>query len=111
MKNDNGEEIILKTRGYKIDIIKPCTTDRKKKMAEGVIEKLPNIKDVSEVLVNSKQFDKVVFSPKLGVIKVRLGRKNIVIFDTGRVIIRYAENIDDVKNIIEKIYKIIHFSG
>ncbi len=103
-----GEEIEVKTPEYRINFIRPCLTDRKKKMADAKLLGMGiDPKDMVELLMNCRQFDNVSYSEKLGVARIEWQGKTIMVFNTGEITIRSAESIEDVKNTVERICSIL----
>jgi len=103
-----GEQITWENPNYRINFVKPCLTDKKKKMADAkLIDFQMNAKDMCELLINSRQFDNVNFSENLGVARIEWMGKTITLFNTGEITIRSAENLEDVKNTVEKICSIL----
>jgi|GEM_PF-5957180 ArsR family metal-binding transcriptional regulator len=103
-----GEQITWSTQAYKISYIRPCFTDKSKKMAEARFsESVADSKEMCELLMNSRQFDNVTYSEKLGIARIEWMGKTITIFNTGEITVRSAESIEDVKSTIDKIYGIL----
>ena len=88
-----GETVTILRQAYTINYIKPCTMEKGKKMARILLRKVP--KGFLEKLDHSI-FDEFNFFPEMGLAKIRISRKHIMIFQTGEISIRAAENEKDV---------------
>jgi TATA-box binding protein (TBP) (component of TFIID and TFIIIB) len=106
MKPKKGEVVTIIKPGYKINFIKPCVTERGKKMAEAFL----NVKKLNmDMLFETakKAFSSVKYSKELGLIRITFNKKAVLIFDSGKVVIRRAENERDVIETVEKIAGLI----
>lgn len=96
----DGESLTLKRKGYTLYYVRPCTMEKGKKMAKIHLSRPP--KDLFSRLEKAG-FDEFKAFPKLGMAKIKLGRKQILVFKNGDISIRAAEDRKDVLETVEKI--------
>jgi len=100
-----GESLTIKSRDYTLQYIRPCTMEKGKKMAKLTIKKMP--KDFYQRLEQSDRLCEVKSFPDLGVSKIRLKGKHIMVFKSGEISIRAAENKEDVLKTCELLVNIL----
>lgn len=101
----DGESLtIIRSAGYIIHYIKPCTLEEGKKMAKIHLQDPPA--DLFERLEKGN-FDELKCFPDLGVAKIRMGSKHVMVFTSGEISIRAADNEDDILQTAELLAKII----
>lgn len=106
MKPKKGEVVTIIKSAYRINFIKPCVTARGKKMAEAVL----NVKrlDMEKSYRKLKEkYTGVKYSKDLGLIKITFDKKTLLLFDSGKISIRRAEDEKDVVETVEKIAGLI----
>ncbi|MBL7160251.1 MAG: hypothetical protein ISS93_00155 [Candidatus Aenigmarchaeota archaeon] len=98
---ETGESMTLKRKDYTIHYIKPCTVEKGKKMAK------IRLKNPPAGICNKlkKTFSDAKCFPNLGVTRIERGRKQIIIFQNGEIVIRSAENEKDVIKTADAILK------
>lgn len=102
---NTGESItIIRSKGYTLHYIKPCTMEKGKKMAKVRLENPP--KNIFQKL-EKQQFDEMKPFPDLGVAKIRMNGKHIMVFQTGEISIRAAEDERDVLETAELLANIL----
>jgi len=84
---------------------KPCVTEKGKVMATARLDKRIDIEEAYELL--KKEFKEVKSSLKLGIIKINLPDKTVIVFNSGKISIRRAENENDAIQIVQKIAKVL----
>ncbi|MBI2674815.1 MAG: hypothetical protein HYX24_00015 [Candidatus Aenigmarchaeota archaeon] len=97
-----GETLIVIRHGFRLNYIKPCMTDRQKRMAEVILNN-GRMDPYRMCDTLSKAFDNVRCSPEIGVARIKIGDMNIMVFDSGRIVIRQAADDAGIIQIAEKI--------
>ena len=96
--DDNNETLELKRRTYRLLFIKPCMSDRTKKMAEARLAQLPVLSgDISLPGYCSS------YSAELQLLRLTKGKKSLLVFHTGAVSIRNAEDERDVIETMDRL--------
>lgn len=91
-----GETLILKSKSYDVQFIRPCETDKGKKMAD-IQLKIPKPWDMEELFSTLKDnFLSVKYSEKLGTAKAEYAGKVLIFNLEGKVTVQKAENEEDV---------------
>lgn len=89
---ETGETItIIRSAGYTIHYIKPCTMEKGKKMAKIRLKHPPG-----DLLEKAKTRLGAEIFPDVGVAKLQREGKHIMIFSSGEIAIRAAQNAEDV---------------
>lgn len=86
-----------------VAVFYPCITDKTKVSCEFDIGMNIDLENISKKIANLKP----KYSKKLGILKFGYKLKEIMIFDSGKVIIKKAENRKDAKNMIKFIKEIV----
>lgn len=98
---EKGEEITFLGKGYKVNYIKPCLTDKKNKIVEAKLLNLHvSLRRIYNILKKSGLFDKLDISEKIGIVRAYKDSETITIFDAGRITFKKADN---EKNVIDTI--------
>ncbi|MBI4021559.1 MAG: hypothetical protein HY369_04915 [Candidatus Aenigmarchaeota archaeon] len=105
----DGESLTLVNRDYTIHAIRPCTMEKGKKMAKLRLTSPPP--DLIGRLAAAGAFDEIKPFPAMGMATARLGGKHILIFSSGEVTIRAADDEDDVLKTAKLILALIRTSG
>lgn len=102
---EKGETVVLKSSDYTLTYLKPCVTERGKKLARVRMKVTPDLKSLKENLEG--EAEEIGLSPDLGLLKFTFQGKKILMFRTGKVVIRKAEDRKDVMEtvswLVEKI--------
>ncbi len=92
--DDRNETLELKRKAYTLLFVKPCMSDKTKKMAEvrlarpgGLEERLPAVR---------LDGYKASYSAELKVLRLTRGKKSLLVFNNGTVSIRNADDEQDV---------------
>lgn len=102
---ETGESVtIIRSEGYTIHTIRPCTMEKGKKMAKLTFKSPPS--DVLKRLEKGK-FDEIKLFPELGTAKIRLGGKHILVFASGEVTIRAADDREDIIETAEMLVRLL----
>ena len=92
----DGETLILKSQLFEVMFIKPCETDKGKKMAE-IQLKIPKPWDLDELCASLRDnFLDVKCSQELGTAKAAYAGKTLIFNLEGKVTVQKAENEEDV---------------
>jgi len=94
-KVKEGESFLVKSADYDINFIKPCVSDRKKFLAEVKLKRKFAPKTLCEILEKSRLAKYTKCSEDLGIARISLGQKNIIIFASGEISIRKANDKKD----------------
>jgi hypothetical protein len=92
---EEGESLIFLRKEYEIVYMRPCKSDKKKKMASIRLRFRPR-KNFHEALKKSNDFEDVRHFPSLGLVKMKLRGKDIMIMHSGEINIREAADEEDV---------------
>ena len=84
----------------KIVDISTCVTDRKKVIADVLLDKPIDLSKLSERLKSSNV--SAQYSKKLGVLTFKKAEATVMVFDTGRVRVRKTDK-KEIKEIVEMI--------
>lgn len=106
-----GETIIWKSKNYELSFIKPCATNVNKKSVKGkiVFKRGRDLKKIYMKLLNKLDDARnVKYSSELGIIKLNLDDKEIIISGTGNIDILNAKNEADVLRTFRKINEMIN---
>jgi len=91
-----GEEsLLVKSRDYEISFIKPCTSSRKRLLAEVRLRRGFSPRDLCMILEKARIGGTVKCSEDLGVARIEWKGKTVMVFASGEVSIRRAENKKD----------------
>ena len=101
---EHGESLTVIRSFYEVTSIKPCTLEKGRKMAKVRLKNPP--KDILERLEKGP-FDEVKIDASLKVANLRLGKKRILVFSSGEVSIRAAENDKDILETAELLAKLL----
>jgi len=103
---ETGESLTIKRVGsFRISYIKPCTLEKGRKMVKIMLDKPPA--GMFKKLQESGLFDGVEIFPKLGIAKLKLKGKEIVVLRSGEVTIRAARDEKDALETAELLAKIL----
>ncbi len=80
----------------RIEAVLPCYADRWKIRMIAHLNSPPNLKELAETL-NAR------YSESLGVVLVRLGRREVNFFASGKVTIRMVNDIEEGKKLVNSI--------
>ncbi len=94
--------IVIRPSRFRLRYIRPCMTDRQKRMAE-VILNTGKMDPCSMCDILSSHFTSVGCSPELGIARVQEGEKIIMVFDSGKVVIRQARDEEDILMTAERL--------
>jgi ArsR family metal-binding transcriptional regulator len=84
----------------RIEQVLPCLSDPWKLRIIAYLNSPPDLKEISEAL-NAR------YSESLGVVLVRLGRREVNFFATGKVTIREVNDIDEGKKLVNSILAMV----
>ena len=101
-----GETVDIKSKEFSISCIKPCGTEEGKVMAEAKLN-IPRIghKRMFELL--RKRFPRVKQSSDIKAARLEWKGRVVVVFDSGEVYIRKAEDREDAISIVKLLYGIL----
>ncbi|MBI4181779.1 MAG: hypothetical protein HY520_02325 [Candidatus Aenigmarchaeota archaeon] len=88
-----GESFTIIRKAYRLQGIQPCTLEKGKKMAKLTLAQQP--RDLCGQLA-AGAWDQFSCFPDLGVARILLQGKQILVFANGEVSIRAAENEEDI---------------
>lgn len=84
---------------------KPCITEKDRIIASAILDMKLDFDRICDLL--KTEFRNVICSPKLGLVKINWEGKTILIFKSGKISIRKAENEDDAIRTLEKVSKVL----
>ncbi|MFH1445356.1 MAG: hypothetical protein ABIF08_02650 [Nanoarchaeota archaeon] len=90
-----GESLLIKSKDYEISFIKPCATTRKKILAEVMLKHGFKPRALCELISKSKIAKYAKCSEDLGVARIEWEGKTIIVFASGEVSIRRADDKKD----------------
>ena len=101
----DGETLtIVRRAGYTINHIRPCTMEKGKKMAKVRLANPP--KDIFSRL-EKEGFDELKSFPELGLAKIKMKGKHIIVFQNGEITIRAADDREDILRTAEILANIL----
>ncbi len=84
----------------RIEAVLPCFADPWKIRMIAYLDSPPNLKELAEIL-NAR------FSESLGVVIVRLGRREVNFFASGKMTIRMVNDIEEGKKLVNSILAMV----
>jgi len=82
---------------------KPCITEKDRIIASAALDMKPGFDKMCTLL--KAEFQNITCSQKLGLVKINWNKKTIIIFKSGKISIRKAEDEDDAIKAIHKVSK------
>ncbi|MBU1135205.1 MAG: hypothetical protein KKG13_01660 [Nanoarchaeota archaeon] len=91
----NGESLLVKTKDYELNFIKPCITERKKVLAEVKLRRGFKPEVLCDIMSKSKLAKHTKCSEDLGIARIEWEGKTILVFASGEINIRRADDKED----------------
>lgn len=105
MEAAEGESVVITNKDFILHYVKPCVTDKGKKMAKLKLRSPP--KDILERLEKSGIFDEMKSFPELGTARAAMDGKQVLIFSSGEISIRQAKDRHDVAETVRRIVEAV----
>lgn len=90
-----GESLLIKSKDFELNFIKPCITERKKVLAEVKLRRGFRPEVLCEIMSKSKLAKYTKCSEDLGIARIEWKGKTILVFASGEINIRRAEDKKD----------------
>ncbi|GEM_PF-3044649 len=101
-----GETVDIKSKEFTISCVKPCGTEEGKVMAEARL-KIPRVGHGRMFQLLRKRFPRVRQSSDIRAARLEWKGRVAIVFDSGEVYIRKAEDRDDAVRIVRLLYSIL----
>lgn len=95
-----GETTAIKTKDFSLSCIRPCGTEGGKVMAEARLS-IPKMENRRMFQLLRKRFPRVRQSSEIGAARLEWKGRAVIVFDTGEVYIRKAEDREDAIRIVK----------
>ena len=105
MSDVKGESVYHKTKDYCIHAIRPCRTDNKKIMGEAKLNLTEPLTIHEMRILLGRKFKKVQYAPHIRAARIDWKGKVIILFDSGEIYVREADNERDILETVQVIDK------